>query len=795
MKREIKKVAVLGAGVMGSGIAAHLANAGVPSLLLDIVPPNLTDEEKKSKAKRSGIAAGALQAMITQKGNIQPLMNPRYASLISVGNFDDDLEKIAECDWIVEVVVERLDIKRSLFDRVQKFRKPGTIVSSNTSGIAINRMVEGYPEEFQKHFLVTHFFNPTRYMRLLELVPGEKTDPSIIEMLADFGESALGKKIVYCKDTPNFVGNRIGVMAIMGTIDAMMEDNLTIEEVDAVTAAPMAHKGATFKTADLVGLDTVGHIIRNSYEALVTDEKRESLKIHDWYQYLLDNKLFGKKTKAGFYKREGKEKLVYNWQTKTYVPVTKVRSDSLKLAKNIDDPRERVKAFVNAGDKYGNFAWKCFARGWLYAVARLGEICDDVVNMDNAMKGGYNWELGTFETWDAVGVKESVERMRKEGYTVPNVVERMVAKSEGSWYLSRNGVQYYWDVISDSYKPVPVKKQWINLQLKKQVREPIKRNSSASLIDLGDGVACVEFHAKMNAIDQDIITMIHHGIDLVESSPDWAGLVITNEADNFSVGANLAMIMMGAMGGQFQMIEDAVDGLQKANLRMHRAERPVIAAPFGMALGGGCEVILGATAVVSHSELYAGLVELGAGLIPGGGGNVAMLLRYLEDIPADMSVYRFPFVQRAFEQIGMAKVSLSAPMAKDMKILRRADKIVMNREELTYEAKRMAIGLYMGGYKPPRRPDNLILPGAPGTATIKTGLYNMVQGGFVTEYEVKIASKLAHVLCGGHIEPNTAVTEEHVMELEKEAFMSLVGEPKTIERMQSLLTSGKPLRN
>lgn len=799
MAREIKKVAVVGAGIMGSGIAAHLANAGVPSVLLDIVPPNLSDDEKKIKAKRNAFAAGAVQKMVKQKGQIQPLMNKRAASLITVGNIEDDLGLVAECDWVVEVVLERLDIKRNLFENLQKHIKPGTIVSSNTSGIAIKDMVEGYPEDFQKNFLVTHFFNPVRYMRLLEIVPGEKTDPAVVEQLAAFGEKYLGKGIVYGYDTPNFVGNRIGVAAMMATLSAMVEDGLTIEEVDAVTGSAMAHKMPTFKTADLVGLDTIGHIITNTAAALPNDELADVMVIPDYLQALLDQGALGNKTRGGFYKKgmvDGKKaKMVFDWKTKEYRKAEKVRADSLKAAKNTDDPGLRYKNLVNADDKFGKFAWKLFSRGCLYATNRLGEICDDVVNVDNSMKWGYAWVLGPFEAWDAVGVVESVERMKADGLTIPETLQTMVEKSEGSWYKVSEGVKYFWDVKESAYKPVATKPQWINLQLKKNFKQPLKKNSNASLIDLGDGVACVEFHCKMNAIDGDLINMINDGIDLVESSDDWAGLVITNEADNFSVGANLAMIMMGAMGKQFDMIEEAVTGLHKAAMRMRYSNKPVVTAPFGMALGGGCEVILAADAVVSHAELYAGLVELGAGLIPGGAGNKNMLIHALENIPASMKIDRFPIVQQVFEQIAMAKVSLSAAEAKDMKILRYSDRIVPNRDEVTYEAKRLVQGMYEGGYTPPARPDFLILPGKPGVATFQTGLYNMVQGGYVTEFEVKIATKLANVLCGGDIEPNTAVTEERLLELEKEAFMSLVGEPKSLERMQALLTTGRPLRN
>ncbi len=795
MAREIKKVAVVGAGIMGSGIAAQLANAGIPSILLDIVPPNLSDEEKKNKAKRNSFAAGAVTKMIKQKGQIQPLMNKRRASLIEVGNIEDDLDKVAECDWVVEVVLEQLDIKRSLFDKLVKVVKPGTIVSSNTSGIAINTMVEGYPEDFQKNFLVTHFFNPVRYMRLLELVPGEKTDPAVIKLMADFGESKLGKGIVYGLDTPNFVGNRIGVGSMMGVLSAMVEDDLTIEEVDAVTGSAMAHKMPTFKTADLVGLDTIGHIITNSYEALPNDEARDQLVIPDYLQKMLDNNLLGNKTKAGFYKREGKQKMVMDWKTKEYKPLEKVKADCLKIAKNTDDPGLRIKQLVNTDDKFGKFAWKLLSRGAIYAVNRIGEICEDVVNIDNGMKWGYAWEMGPFEVWDAIGVKESVERMKADGLAVPATVDTMVAKSEGSWYVVREGKKYFWDVKTEAYQPVPTKPENFSLTLHKTHKQALKTNSSASLHDIGDGVALVEFHCKMNAIDGEIIQMIHEGCDLVESSDDWAGLVIANEGENFSVGANLAMIMMGAMGGQFDMIEEAVTGLQQGSMRMRYCPKPVVIAPHGMALGGGCEVILSGDAVVSHCELYAGLVELGAGLIPGGAGNKNLLIHYLENIPADMKIDRFPIVQRVFEQIAMANVSLSAAMAKDTKVLRASDRIVMNRDEQIWEAKRLAKGMYLGGYRAPEMPDYLILPGKPGKATFQTGLYNMVQGGYVTEFEVKIATKLANVLCGGDIEPNTAVTEQHLLDLEREAFMSLVGEQKAIERMQSLLTTGRPLRN
>jgi len=795
MVREIKKVAIIGAGVMGSGIAAHLANAAVPVVLLDIVPPNLTDEEKKVKANRDRFAAGAVEGMVKAKGQIQPLMNKRFASFIEVGNLEDDLEKVADCDWVVEVVLERLDIKRNLFDRLIKVIKPGTIVTSNTSGISINKMIEGYPEEFQKNFMITHFFNPPRYMRLLELIKSDKTDPEVVETLASFGETVLGKGIVWAKDTPNFIANRIGVMGISKTFHAMVAHDLSIDEVDAVTAGPMAHKAATFKTADLVGNDTLNQILKNTYEALPNDPQRELMKAPAFWNTMIEKGLFGNKVKKGFYTRGKDGKQTLDWKTCEYKATEKVRADSLKIAKNTEDPGERLKGMVNADDKYGRFAWDLASHGFIYAATMLGEISDDVVNIDNGMKFGFNWDLGPFEQWDAVGVKESVARMKAEGMAVPAVVEKMLAKSSGTWYKVENGKLYYWCFKAEKYVPVPTKKGWFNLKLEKQAGRVIKKNSSASLIDLGDGVVCCEFHSKMNAIDDDITNMIGEGLDLVESSPDWAGMVVGNQGENFSVGANLAMIMMLAMGQQFDPIEQAVKNLQSTNQRMHYSSKPVVAAPFGMVLGGGVEVCLGASAIVAHAESYMGLVEIGAGLIPGGGGNVEMLKRYLENIPADMKVDRFAYVQRVFEQIGMAKVSLSAWEARDMKILRNSDVIVANRDELIGKAKNMVLGMYTAGYKPARKPDNLLLPGRPGVATFQVGLFNMAGGGFVTEYEKKIATKLAWVLCGGDIEPWSPVSEQYVLDLEREQFMSLVGEPKTIERMQSLLTSGKPLRN
>ncbi len=799
MAYKIKKVAVLGAGVMGIGIAAHLANAGIPSVLLDIVPPNLTEEEKASKKNRDRFAAGALEKAVGAKGNIRAFFANRRSSLVEIGNFDDDLHKIADCDWIVEVVVERLDIKRSLFEKVAKHRKPGSIISSNTSGIKLQDMVEGFPEEFQQHFLITHFFNPPRYMKLLELVAGPKTSPEVVKALAEFGEAEMGKGIVYGKDTQNFVANRIGVYGMAGTMHQMAADGLTVEEVDAITGSAMGHKMPTFKTADLVGLDTLDHIFKNSYEALPNDEQRAAFVPPAWWADMIKNGWFGDKSKQGFYKKlkgEGKkETLQLDYKTMEYVPTVKPKFDILKKCRNIDDVGERIKTLISSDCKAGQFAWKLTAGGSIYAANRIGEIADDIVQIDNAMKFGFAWELGPFEVWDAIGVKESIERMEKEGMKVPEVAKEVVTKGEGSWYVVRNGARYFWDVVSKSYKPEVVKPQEINLKLHKQAVKPLKENSGASLIDLGDGVLCCEFHTKMNAIDGDVIQMMMDGFDVMESSDHWRGMVIGNQSESFSVGANLAMIMMLAMGGDFATIEQAVVGLQNANMRSRYSSKPVVAAPYGMTLGGGCEVAMGADAICAHGELYMGLVEIGAGVIPAGGGTMNLLKRYLAKFPPEWETDRFPYIQKVFECIGMAKVSLSAMEACDLQFLRPGDKIVMNRDHQIYAAKKMVLGMAEAGYKPPLKADWLVLPGKNGFSTFEMGLFNMKMGGFITEYEFHIAKKIAHIITGGDIEPGSKVTEDYLLELEREAFMSLVGEPKTIERMQSLLTTGKPLRN
>lgn len=801
MSFPINRVAVIGAGVMGSGIAAQFTNAGVPVLLLDIVPPNLTDAERGRKDARNRFAADAVERMKKKSKPPVDFYHPDNAKLITVGNLEDDFAALGDVDWIVEVVAENLQIKQSLYERIEAVRKPRAIVSSNTSGIALAKLVEGRSSGFKQHFLITHFFNPPTFLKLYEVISGPETLPEVTAFAAEFGEKRLGKGVVYAKDTANFIGNRIGVAGIAGTFKYLEELDLTIEEVDAVTGKILGRAMPVFKTTDLVGLDTMSFVMKNAYEALTdADETRSSLTIPAWVQALLDAGMKGNKSGGGFYKKEkgegGKKSYVWDWKTRTYRDEVKVRADSLKIANNTDDPRERLAYFLFQSDKYANLAWRMCTDMWRYCSARLDEITDDIVQIDNAMKWGYNWTLGPYEMWDAAGVKKTTDRMRAEGLPVPAVADQLLGAGAQSFYKLENGVRYFWDHKSGAYKAIPGQERTIDLPARKTVAGAVvKRNSSATLLDIGDGVLLCEFHSKMNAIDDDIIRLLLDAADLLDAGPTWRGLVIGNQAENFSVGANLGLIMMLAMGGQFELIEQATKGLQDASMRLRYCSKPTVAAGHGMALGGGCEVLMATDAAVVHSLSFIGLVEIGAGLVPGGGGHFGVLTRYLENIPAGVEIDRFAFVRAAFEQIAQAKVSNSGELAREMRYLRPTDRVVANRDDLIPTAKRMVLGMDAAGYTAPKSPANLILPGRPGYATFEMGLYNMRLGGWVTDHEVKIASKIAHILTGGDIQPNTAVSETRIMELEREAFMSLVGEPKSIERMQALLKTGKPLRN
>ena len=794
MARKIEKVCVLGAGVMGSGIAAHFANAGFPVLLLDIVPPDLKEEEKQDRKARNRLALKGIENALNFKP--APLFySASFKELITVGNFEDDFDKVGECDLIIEAVVENLEIKRKLFERVEQHMKWGAIVSSNTSGLSIKAMSEGRGAEFKRNFLVTHFFNPVRFMKLLEIVPGEETDPEVVDTWVKLGRERLGKGIVFAKDTPNFIANRIGVYGLMKVIHLMIQDGYTIEEVDAIFGPPMGRpKSAAFGTCDLVGIDTFAHVTKNCYDSLPDDDERDVFILPEFIEKMLEMKLLGNKTKAGFYKKtESGERLVLDYNTLEYRQAQKPEFDSIKATKGVDNPKDRLINLLNTEDRGSRLAWKATAHTLIYAAKRIGEIADDIVNIDNAMKWGFNWELGPFEVWDAIGVKESVERMESEGFKVPDIVKRVLTEGEGTFYKKEGTQRYYFDFISGTYKPLVLPETVIILGDLKEEGKVIKENFGASLIDIGDNVACLEFHTKMNAIDDDVIKMIHEAADEVEAN--FEGLVIANHADNFSVGANLGLILMIVQMGNFEQLREVVKQFQQANMRLKYLKRPVVTCPAGMTLGGGCEIAMHGARIQAAAETYMGLVEIGAGVLPAGGGCKEMIVRMLSGVPADMKINRMPFIQKAFECIAMAKVSKSAEEAKELGYMRPYDGVSLNRDNLIYDAKQVVLGLSRAGYRPPLPPQNLILPGREGFALLKLGLWTFRLAGHITEHDKVCAEKIAWVLCGGDIEPNTKVTEEYLLELECEAFLSLAGMEKSQARMEALLKTGKPLRN
>jgi 3-hydroxyacyl-CoA dehydrogenase len=799
---KIRRVAVLGAGVMGSGIAAHLANAGIRSLMLDIVPPTLSDEDRKrgltekDPAFRNRFSAKGVAGI--RKSRPALLYSQKDIGLISIGNFDDDLPEAAECDWIVEVVTENLAIKKALYDRIEAVWKPGTVVTSNTSGIAISQMTEGRSKEFRKHFLVTHFFNPVRYMKLLELVPGEDTDPGILRGVADFGERKLGKGIVYGKDTPNFIGNRIGVFAMMYAMHAMMEDGLSIEEVDKVLGPAMGRpKSAAFGTADLVGIDTLLHVSDNVYSNLPDDPQRETFLPPPFVSEMVARGWLGRKAKGGFFKMEGKgeekKMFVLDYQALDYRPTTKVSYPSLDAAKGEDDVGARIRKVIAGDDKAAGYAWKVLSESLLYSARRIPEIAGDVVNIDNAIKWGFNWTLGPFETWDAIGVKDSVARMRKEGKEIPESVEKMLAGGNPTFYRRRDGILECFDFASGAYVPVPVSPDIIFLPALKERNKVVKGNQGATLVDIGDGVLCLEFHTKMNTIDGDIVSMMNEGVALAEK--DFAGMVIANHAENFCVGANLMLVFLEAQNQNFENIEKMVREFQNACMRLRYSEKPVVAAPAGITLGGGTEICLGADRIRAAAETYMGLVEVGVGVLPAGGGTKEMVIRSLEGIPDGVSADPLPFLRKAFETIGMAKVATSAKEARELGFLRPWDRISIQRDFLIQEAKNVVLGMNREGYEMPRPRADIALPGRSEFSTFAYALYAMKVAGHISEYDEQIGRKIAFVMTGGDIPRGTRLSEQDLLDLEREAFLSLCGEEKTQARIQHMLMKGKPLRN
>jgi 3-hydroxyacyl-CoA dehydrogenase len=800
MERKIKKVAVLGSGVMGATIAAHLANVGIPSIMLDIVPPKLTPEEEKKgltfkdAGVRNRFAATGKQNLLRMRP--AALAVPEFAGLIEVGNFEDHLSRLAEVDWIIEVVVENLKIKQELFKKVAAVRKPGTITSTNTSGIPLKDIAADMDPEFKQHFLGTHFFNPPRYMKLLEIIILPETLPEVVEFMARFGEKVLGKGIVYAKDTPNFIANRIGIFGMLYLMKAMVEDGYSIEEVDAITGPAMGRpRSAAFGTTDLVGLDTFAHVAKNIYDNVPKDEMREVFKAPDFVQKMLEKGWLGNKSGQGFYKRvkseAGKEKLVLDYKTMEYRPSQKIKYPSLDAAKAASGP-DKAKALIYAEDRAGKFAWKITSESLLYAAKRIPEIADDVYNLDNAMKWGFNWEAGPFEAWDALGVEESVARLKKDGKSLPPLVESLLEKKKKSFYQKKDGQLAFFDPKTGEYKIVPENPAIILLPALKERKKLVKSNAGASLIDMGDGVACLEFHSYMNAIGQEIIEMIHESLKIVEK--DFVGMVIGNHAERFSVGANLLMLVGEIVKSNWAGIDAAIKAIQDAMMAMKYFEKPIVAAPHGMALGGGCEVCLSSHRIVAALESYMGQVEIGVGLLPGAAGNKEVYLRCIEGIPDGVSVDLLPFLRKAFENIGMAKVSTSAEEARKLGFLRPTDRVVANADHLLYEAKQTVLGMVQEGWKPPRQ--KLIpVAGDGGRAAIKLVVNTMRMGGFMTEYEEFIAGKLAYILTGGDVLSGAMVTEQRMLDLEREAFVSLCGEKKTQERITHMLKTNKPLRN
>jgi 3-hydroxyacyl-CoA dehydrogenase len=809
MKR-IHKVAILGAGTMGARIAAHFANAGVPSYLLDIVP---ADADGPARNK---IAAAGLEA--AKKSKPAAFMEPSLARLVTVGNFEDDLKKLADVDWIIEAVVENLDLKRALLKKVEAIRKPGTIITTNTSGLPVGKIAEGFSDDFRRSWFGTHFFNPPRYMRLLELIPTPEADRSLIDAVSHFCDVHLGKGVVLAKDTPNFIGNRIGTFSVLNVMRLMQEMDLTIEEVDALTGQAVGWpRSATFRTIDLVGLDILGHVVSNM-TSNVKDE-RSDLRLPDFFSKMLDRKMLGDKTKAGFYKKakggEGQddERLALDWKTLEYHPRQKPKFPALDMAKNIDDTGTRLRTLLGLegapqkADKAGTFLWTALSDLWTYSANRIPEISNSIVEIDRAMRLGFNWELGPFELWDAVGVEATVARMKKEGKPVAANVEKLLAAGQKSWYSddpqAASGKKY-WQLATGNWPLVEVPTGVWSTTVAKKSNGEVKKNSGASLIDLGDGVACLEFHSKMNSLGSDIVSLITQSLKPGGPGDAFDAFVITNDATNFSVGANLMLLLMSVQEDEWDDVDLAIRQFQGMTQAIKFSPKPVVAAPFGLCLGGGTEISLHAAARQPHAELYAGLVEVGVGLLPGGGGCKEMLLRAVDSAAASRgkvsgealagSVEMMEALKKAFESIATAKVATSAHEARGLGFLSDADRITMNRERVLSDAKARALELARG-YEPPVPRTDIPAPGESLLAALKMGVHLTRQADYITDYEVKLGGKIAEVLCGGNLTPGTPVSEQYILDLEREAFKSLCGEKKTQERIQFTLKTGKTLRN
>ena len=802
MAFRVERVAVLGAGVMGSAIAAHLANAGIPSFLLDIVPHELTDEHQRkgltreSLAFRNRLAAKGLETAL----NTSPpaFFSPNDSRLITIGNIEDHLGWLSQADWIIEAVAERLEIKQALFAKIEANRRPGSLVSSNTSGIPIRTLAAGRSAEFRQRFLGTHFFNPPRYMRLLELIPGPETLPEVMHAMAEFGERALGKGIVFAKDTPNFIANRIGTFGLFTVMRIMIEDDYSVEEVDRLTGPAIGRpKTATLRTADLVGLDTVVHIASNIAEGLSDDAERSAYAVPPFLQELVKRGWLGEKAGQGFYKRvrgsEGSEILALDYKAMEYRPQRKVSFVSLDATQGIEDAAERLRTLAYADDRAGRFVWQALRDTLLYAAHCAPEIADDILSVDRGMKLGFGWELGPFEIWDALGVERTSNRIEQEGKVLPHLVTRLLGSGDASFYRREAGRLYAFDLATSKKVEIQERPEIIILPTLRERERVVARNAGASLIDLGDGVACLEFHSKSNAIGPDIVQMMRTSLESCVERFD--ALVIGNQGKHFCVGANLIALLFEAQDENWDEIDFMVRAFQSTAMAIKLFEKPVVAAPFAMAVGGGCEICLHAAKIRAAAETYIGLPEVGVGLIPAGGGCKEMLLRSTEGVPTDLEIDLLPFFRHAFETIAFGKVSTSAKDAQRLGYLRPTDRFTMNQDRLLYEAKRGALAMVAEGYVAASPKDDIKVLGERAIAAADTQLYNMKSGGYISDHDELIAKKLANILAGGKVTPGTLVTEQYLLDLEREAFLSLCGERKSQERMQHMLATGKPLRN
>lgn len=799
--RRIRKVAVIGSGVMGSQIACHFANIGVEALLLDIVPRELSEKEKASglgldnKSVRNRIVNDALNAAIKMKP--APLYSKNFAKRITTGNIDDDLHLVADADWIIEVVIERLDIKQQVFANIEKHRKPGTIISSNTSGIPIHKMIDGRSEDFQRHFLGTHFFNPPRYLELLEIIPTPKTDSSLIEFLMDYGRKYLGKKTVLCKDTPAFIANRIGVFSIMSLFHAVKEMGLTVEEVDKLTGPVLGRpKSATFRTCDVVGLDTLVHVANGVRENCPKDEERSKFEIPSYINKMVEENWLGSKTGQGFYKKvkgkDGKSEILsLDLNTLEYTSQDQVRFSSIGKGREIEDLKERTKILINFQDKGGEFYRKTFYALFNYISNRIPEIAEELYKIDDGMKAGFGWQLAPFETWDAVGVKETFEAMKKAGHSPAPWVEEMLNNGINSFYQIKDGVKQFYDIASKGYKTIPGTEDLVVLENLRE-KNTVWKNKAATIVDLGDGIINLEFHSKMNTIGGDTIVAINKAIDLAEES--YKGLVIYNNGQNFSAGANVGMIFMMAVEQEYDELYFAIQQFQKTMMRIRYSAIPVVVATHQMALGGGCEMSMHSDKVVAHAETYMGLVEFGVGVIPGGGGSKEFALR-LSDSLRDGDIRTNAF-RESFLTIGQAKVATSAFEAFELGYLREGiDEVVISRELQLTRAKAAAIALADKGYTQPIERKDIKVLGKEALGLVYVGANSMQSGNYISEHDQLISEKLGYVLAGGDLSEITEVSESYLLELERKAFVELCATRKTLERLQSMVTKGKILRN